>query len=159
MALNDDLYREVILDHSQNPRHAGELPGADVVQEGVNASCGDNLMLWLKTESGVVSGIGIEATGCSISQASASMLAEVVKGKPLAEVEEIIMRVKAMLKGENHDLIDEEEDLAALEGVRKYPVRVKCALLAWNTLQQAIAAASADKRREKTEGLNVELGR
>lgn len=142
MALSEDLYRDVILDHSQNPRHSGMLADADVVSEGNNPLCGDQLTLSLKDGAGRIAAIGIDAKGCSISQASASMLAEALEGKTVAEAHAIVHGVKAMLKGEIEPW-DEDDDISALAGVRKYPVRIKCALLAWTTLEQALASLEA----------------
>ena len=138
MSINDELYREVILDHAQSPRHRGLIANADLVVEGVNPLCGDELKLSIRREDGRLVEIGIQGGGCSISLASASMLAEAVEGKTVEEIDAIIERVKAMLTGKEHEPMDEDEDLAALEGIRKYPVRVKCAMLAWTTLQEAL---------------------
>lgn len=139
MRVEEDLYRDVILDHYRDPRYEAALENPDAKAEGVNRVCGDELLLTLRFENGIVTEVGAEGKGCSISMASASMLAEAITGKPLAEVQGIIDQVTAMLTDKPHDPMDEGEDLAALSGVKNYPVRIKCALLPWATLQQALS--------------------
>jgi nitrogen fixation NifU-like protein len=135
----DDMYRDVILDHYKAPRGAQPLPMADITSDGSNPSCGDELTLQVKMDNGVVKDIHIACRGCAISVASGSMLAEIVKGRPLAEVKVIAELVRKMLKGEGDVEIPEEfEDLDALQGVKKFPVRIKCALLAWVTFIEGI---------------------
>lgn len=139
----DDLYREVILDHYSHPRNRGTVEPADVVREGANPLCGDEIRLSLRLRGDVVEDIRFEGKGCSISQASASMMTELVKGATLAHVVRLIKAFKAMMHGEppQEDLLG---DLRALEGVRKFPVRVKCATLSWTTLEVALADARRD---------------
>ncbi len=132
----DDLYREVILDHYSHPRNKGTLTPADVVQEGANPLCGDEIRLSLIVRDGIVRDVKFEGKGCSISQASASMMTERIKGQPIAEAQRLIAAFKALMRGEAS--IDDLGDLEALQGVRKFPVRVKCATLGWVTLEQAI---------------------
>lgn len=135
----DDMYRDVILDHYKAPRGAQPLPMADFTSDGSNPSCGDELTLQVKVDDGIVKDIHIGCRGCAISVASGSMLAEIVKGRPLNEVKEIAELVRRMLKGEGDVKIPEEfEDLDALKGVKKFPVRIKCALLAWVTFIEGI---------------------
>ena len=134
----EDLYRDVIMDHFKRPRNQGELADADVVAEGANPLCGDELTLWLKVEGGVVIEARFEGHGCSISQASTSIMTEAVKGKPLDEIEQLIDRFRAMmLEGEEADA--SLGDGVALEGVKQFPVRIKCAVLSWNTLRLGLA--------------------
>ena len=141
----DDLYRELILDHYRRPRNHGEHPAAPVRVEGVNPVCGDEIHLDLDLEGGVVRNISFWGQGCSISQSSASMLTESVKGQPLDRVRDTTAKVRAMLVDGALPSAD-LGDLAALEGVSKLPVRVKCELLSWNVLElglkQATPAAS-----------------
>jgi nitrogen fixation protein NifU and related proteins len=132
----DDLYREVILDHYSHPRNKGTLTPADVVQEGANPLCGDEIRLSLIVRDGVVRDVRFDGKGCSISQASASMMTERIKGQPIAEAQRLIAAFKALMRGEAS--IDDLGDLEALQGVRKFPVRVKCATLGWVTLEQAL---------------------
>ena len=138
----DELYREVILDHFENPRNKGALDPHNMVEHGHNPLCGDKIDLYLNLdESGIVQGISFDGSGCSISQASVSMLTEIVEGKPVQEVEDLIAQFKGMmLEDEPNPFEDDEEleELGALEGVKNYPVRIKCALLGWNTLAEAL---------------------
>jgi len=133
MAL-DDLYREVIMDHYKRPRNHGTLDDADVVVEGANPLCGDEVTLWLEIEDGIVQKVRFAGHGCSISQASASIMTEAIEGRPIGEVDEIIQALRGMML----DGVEPNEDLLgdgiALEGVRQFPVRIKCAVLGWNTL-------------------------
>jgi len=145
MAL-EELYREVILDHYRNPRNRGHLDSHNASAQGVNPLCGDEINIELEVEDGVVSSVAIDGQGCSISQSSASMMTEAIKGKTLAEIDELAHRFRAMMSIED-DVdpgIDPERpgaalgDIEALQGVRQYPVRIKCASLAWNTLLEAL---------------------
>jgi nitrogen fixation NifU-like protein len=138
--MTDDLYREIVLDHYKTPRHHGKLSSADLVQPGANPLCGDDLELSMNVRDGKIQEICFDGHGCSISQASASMMTEAVAGKSLAEVEALIAEFKAMmLEGKNVESLPEPlEDAKALEGVKQYPARVKCAVLAWNTLLEAL---------------------
>ncbi|MBI4507417.1 MAG: SUF system NifU family Fe-S cluster assembly protein [Chloroflexi bacterium] len=134
----DDLYRELILDHYRRPRHRGRIEPYDAQAQGYNPLCGDDLTLWVRLEDGRVAAVGTESNGCSISQASASMMSERIVGMTLPEVEQLIGAFKGMmLQGAEPDP-DLVGDLEALQGVKRYPVRIKCALLAWNTLIEAI---------------------
>jgi nitrogen fixation NifU-like protein len=141
MAL-DELYREVILDHFERPRNKGKLDPHDVYEHGSNPLCGDKLDLYLNfDEQGKVKDVKFEGSGCSISQSSISMLTEAIHGKSYDEIKKIIADFKAMMLEDRPNPFtddDDLEDLAALEGVKKYPVRVKCALLGWNTLDEAL---------------------
>lgn len=134
----DDLYREVILDHFKNPRNHASLSHFDVEQEGYNPLCGDQIKLQLEFQNGRVSKVGFEGKGCSISQASASILTEEIQGKTISEIEKEIQFFKSMMQGEVNDEDQDIGDLEALSGVRKFPVRIKCALLGWTTLEEAL---------------------
>lgn len=141
----DDLYREVILDHYRNPRRRGTLEHPDAHAEGQNPLCGDEISLDLALDGDRVADVRIQGRGCSISQASASMMAEAIAGKTIAEVEALTHRFKAMMEIEAGDPgIDDSRpgaalgDLEALRGVRRFPVRIKCADLPWATLAQAL---------------------
>ena len=138
----DDLYQEIILDHYRSPRHKGALEHADLQAEGFNPFCGDQVILTLGLDDdGRIDDVGFEGQGCSISQASASMLTGHLTGKTLDELEGLVQTFKGVMAG--NELSDEQEeelgDLASLQGVRQFPVRIKCALLGWTTLQDAIA--------------------
>jgi nitrogen fixation NifU-like protein len=138
----DDLYREVILDHFSHPRNKGTLEPADVTREGANPLCGDEIRVSLRVRGGIVEDIRFEGRGCSISQASASMMTDRVKGRPVEEIERLIGEFKAMMHGAT-PAEDSLGDLEALQGVRKFPVRVKCATLSWVTLEMALKELSA----------------
>lgn len=136
MAL-DDLYREVILDHYSHPRNKGELPDPDIKVDGTNPLCGDELSIFVQLDGERVADVRFVGRGCSISQASASMMTEQIKGKTLDEARALAARFKGMMQGA---AVSEDElgELAALQGVRKFPVRVKCATLSWVALEQGV---------------------
>lgn len=134
----DDMYRDIILDHYRSPRGRKPLDNADISSDGVNPSCGDEIFLQVELDNGTVKDVHVDCHGCAISVASGSMLAEVVKGKSITEVKKIAQTVKRMLKGEQMDIPDDLGDLDALQGVRNFPVRIKCALLAWVTLMEGL---------------------
>jgi len=143
----EDLYREIILDHYRNPRNQGELetPPA-VMAEGFNPLCGDEVTVHIHVEDGVITDMKFGGHGCSISLASASMMTTVTTGKSLSEVRDIIYSFKQMMsihEGRLEEGSEENDspmtglgDLQALQGVVKFPVRIKCATLGWNTLEQ-----------------------
>lgn len=143
----EDLYREVILDHYRNPRNRSPLPHADARAEGVNPLCGDEVAVELAFDNGRVAHVSIRSQGCSISQSSASMMSEAIKGLDRLGIAELTRRFRGMLDLEASAGLDPERpgavlgDLEALQGVRKYPVRIKCASLPWNTLEEALASA------------------
>lgn len=143
MAL-EDLYREVILDHYRNPRNREPLARVDATADGVNPLCGDEVSISLAVEDGRVTGVAVAGHGCSISQSSASMMSEAIKGLTLDEVADVIARFKGLMSIEGAIETDPERpgavlgDLEALQGVRQYPVRIKCANLAWTTLEDAL---------------------
>ena len=134
----DDLYREVILDHYRNPRNKRPLEGADIDLLHNNPLCGDEISVRVKLVDGAVADAAFEGQGCSISQASASMLTDKIKGMKLGDVEDLVLEFRGMMQGK--EASDEESlgDLVALKGVVKYPVRIKCAVLAWDTLQEGV---------------------
>ncbi len=143
MALTE-LYREVILDHYRNPRRRGSLSGG-VHAEGKNPSCGDEFSIDIVVQDGTVVDAATQGVGCSISQASGSMMAEAVVGMTLDEVDELSHRFKQMMTiEEGGNPVDPDRpgavlgDLEALQGVRKFPVRIKCADLPWTTLADAL---------------------
>lgn len=137
------LYEEVILDHNRNPRNFGTKPaGCNCTAHGYNPLCGDEVQVHLKIEDGVISDIAFEGQGCAISTASASLMTEALKGKREEEAAALFEAVHEMLTEQNADESDETVDrlgkLAVLGGVKDYPMRVKCATLAWHTLQAAL---------------------
>ncbi|GIV08904.1 MAG: iron-sulfur cluster assembly scaffold protein [Fimbriimonadales bacterium] len=134
----DELYQEIILDHYRQPRGRGKLEPPKITQEGFNPSCGDEVIIDLRMEDGRIADVRFHGQGCSISQASASMMTEAVKGKTLEEAYALIRQATALVKGELDGDIDTLGDIVALAGVRNFPVRVKCATLAWHTLEEAL---------------------
>ena len=150
----EDLYREIILDHYRAPRNRGELPVPPAHKvEGFNPLCGDEVVLYLDVDDGVVRDVRTNGQGCSISQASTSMMSAAVKGQPVDDARQLIRAFKALMsihesKLEGDGEADEHAldgvrlgDLEALQGVVKFPVRIKCATLAWNTLEQGLDEA------------------
>jgi nitrogen fixation NifU-like protein len=139
----EDLYREIILDHYRSPRNRGELPPPANKAEGHNPLCGDEITVFVQVDGDVVSDVKVSGQGCSISQSSASMMSQAIKGKSLDEVRALVHRFKVMMSIEE-DADDAAApvvklgDLEALQGVVKFPVRIKCATLAWNTLVEAL---------------------
>jgi nitrogen fixation NifU-like protein len=173
MAGLEDLYREIILDHYRSPRNRGELPVPPAHRvEGFNPLCGDEVVVYLEVSDGTLTDLRIAGQGCSISQSSASMMSATVKGRPVEEARKLIRSFKAMMSIREHSLGGEDggedgedaedgaedaeaqseaetirpEDLgelAALQGVVKFPVRIKCATLSWNALAQGLDEIAA----------------
>ena len=147
----EDLYREIILDHYRTPRNRGELPPPAAHAVGHNPLCGDEIDVYLQVEGDTVTDVKVAGQGCSISQSSASMMSQAVKGRSVAEVRALVRRFKGMMSIEEQapdgDGMAEADiklgDLEALQGVVKFPVRIKCATLAWNTLIEALAEATS----------------
>ncbi len=135
-----DLYQQVILDHNKQPCNFHQVEGSNRKAEGYNPLCGDRLTLYAKIEDGVVRDVGFVGSGCAISKASASMMTEAIKGKPLAEVEKIFKAFHGLVTEEDREGRDEAGlgKLVVFSGVREFPVRVKCATLAWHTLRAAL---------------------
>jgi nitrogen fixation NifU-like protein len=141
----EDLYREIILDHYKSPRNRGTLEPPAIRTEGHNPLCGDEIEVYIAVDGDIVSDIKISGQGCSISQSSASMMSAAIKGKPVAEVRALIHRFKHMMSIEDVEEPDTSAplgDLEALQGVVKFPVRIKCAVLAWNTLAEGLDVAT-----------------
>jgi nitrogen fixation NifU-like protein len=138
----EELYKEVILEHYKNPRNKRALPGADVSLSRNNPLCGDEITIHAKMGEGRVAEVTFEGRGCSISQSSASMLTESVGGKPIGEAGALATDFRSMMEGRHEPDEGRFGDLVALKGVVKYPVRIKCAVLAWDVLQEALSGAS-----------------
>jgi nitrogen fixation protein NifU and related proteins len=139
-----DLYQEVILDHNRRPRNFRVLEGATHQAEGYNPLCGDRLKLYLQLDGDVIRDVGFEGSGCAISKASASLMTDTVKGRPVAEVRALFDRFHRMVTTPPEAEVEDLGKLSALAGVREFPVRIKCASLAWHTLKAAL------ERAEKT---------
>ena len=138
MAL-DEIYKEVILDHYKNPRNKREVPGAELTCSKNNPLCGDEITVFVHEEDGKLLEVGFLGQGCSISQSSASMMTEAVTGATREQAEELIGQVRGMMAGEIEPDEDAFGELVALKGVVRYPVRIKCAVLPWDVLQEALA--------------------
>jgi nitrogen fixation protein NifU and related proteins len=148
-----DLYQEVILDHGRRPRNRRQLEGANHFARGENPLCGDKLMVFLKVNpQGIIEDVSFEGQGCAISTASASLMTEVVRGKTEEQARQLFEHFHALATGDHPPTCDDEmeddiERLHVLAGVREYPVRVKCATLAWHTM----TAALEDEQKVTTE--------
>lgn len=139
-----ELYREVILDHNRHPRNFGRLDPADAHADGHNPLCGDRLTVTLRRDGDRVSDLKFEGNGCAISMASASLMTEAVKGHTRAEIDALFRHMHAVLTGApTPTAAPDLGKLAALSGVREFPVRVKCASLCWHTLNAALAESDA----------------
>ena len=142
----DDLYRDVILDHYRSPRNRGSMTDPDAHAGGTNPLCGDEISIDLRFADDVVAEVAVQGQGCSISQSSASMMTEAIKGKTRDEIAQLVGRFKGMMSidGGTEPGLDADRpgavlgDLEALQGVKKFPVRIKCANLAWTTLEEAL---------------------
>jgi nitrogen fixation protein NifU and related proteins len=142
-----DLYQEVILDHNRRPRNFHALAGASHLAEGYNPLCGDRLTLYLKVEGDTIADVSFEGAGCAISKASASMMTDALKGRTIAEANALFERFHRMVTTPPDQAVEDMGKLSSLAGVREFPVRVKCASLAWHTLK----AAMANRQKASTE--------
>ena len=143
-----ELYQEIILDHSRHPRHFGPLADANHVAEGHNPLCGDRVKLYLKVDAGDrISGVGFEGRGCAISVASASLMSEMLKGRTTEEAERLMGGFLQMVKGDAAQALqgEEREHLEVMAGVSAFPMRVKCATLAWHTMKAALEGGGTAK--------------
>lgn len=147
----EELFREVILDHYKRPRNFRAIADASHCADGNNRLCGDKLKLFVKVQDGVIQDLAFQGDGCAISKASASMMTEALKGKRLDEAQHLFEEFHKVVTGPPDETPDVPEDLgklAAFAGVRKFPIRVKCATLSWHTLQ---AALKDEKKPVSTE--------
>ncbi len=143
-----ELYQEVILDHSRHPRHFGPLDGATHVGEGYNPLCGDRVKVYLDVDgAGRIENIKFEGRGCAISQASASLMTETLSGRTLAEANELMGGFLDLVKGDDAQRLagDDRERLEVMAGVSAFPMRVKCATLAWHTMKSALEGGGTAK--------------
>lgn len=142
MDIGDDLYKEIILDNYKSKKNRKRLEDATHSREGFNPSCGDDIELFLKIDGDTVTEVSYDGVGCSICVASANMLCNAIKGQSVAQAADVLGRMRGMLvDGSEPDFPDEAADLEALQGVKQFPVRIKCAMLAWNTLEQMLQDA------------------
>jgi nitrogen fixation protein NifU and related proteins len=142
----DSMYQQIILDHYKNPHHRGLVDDFDAEVHHVNPTCGDEVTLRLAIKDGAVAGLGWEGEGCSISQASTSVMSDLVVGRPVDEAIALQQKFLGLMQSRGHAELNEEdeevlEDAVAFEGVSKYPARVKCALLGWMAMKSAVAEA------------------
>jgi nitrogen fixation NifU-like protein len=135
-----DLYQEVVFDHNRNPRNFRVMEDANRRIEGFNPLCGDRITLYVKVNGGVIEDVSFQGSGCAISTASASLMTEIVRGQTEQEAEHLFELFHRITTGKDGDAVNLEEigKLAVLAGVRAYPARVKCATLAWHSLQAAL---------------------
>ena len=139
MNLGEDLYREIILDHYRSKTNKKRMESAQYSEQGVNPSCGDDIELFINTEDGRITSVTYDGIGCSICLASADMLCESLQGMSIEEATALLGAFRAMLtQGADAQFPDQAADLEAMQGVSNYPVRIKCALLSWNTLEQIL---------------------
>jgi nitrogen fixation NifU-like protein len=144
-AVDDELYREILLDHYRHPRHRGEVEAPTATAHGHNPLCGDEVDVSLRLRDGELQQVAFQGQGCSISMASASMMAEEVEGRPLTEVHDLISRFRGLLvEGKDPAELGDLGDLEALSGVRKYLARVKCAMLPWVALEEGLSRAEGE---------------
>ncbi len=135
-----ELYQQVILDHNKSPRNFRKIDDANKAAEGYNPLCGDRINIYLNVENEIVKDISFQGSGCAISKASASLMSSIVKGKSIKEAEELFNKFHNLITGKLDDNFDLDElgKLAVFAGVREFPVRVKCASLAWHTMMSAV---------------------
>ena len=143
MAL-DDIYKEVILDHYKNPRNKRELVDAERSNHQNNPLCGDEITVYVNTSADGIADVAFQGAGCSISQSSASMMTEAVQGAPVDKALMLASDFRQMMAGDLDPDEDEFGDLIALKGVVKYPIRIKCAVLAWDVLQEALVGSDGE---------------
>lgn len=137
----DDLYQDVILDHFKHPRNKRELADSEVLVDEENPTCGDHIRLTARVEGGKIADVKYDGKGCAISMASASMMSERLIGMPVGEARKLIADFVAVIRGEKEMSEDELGELAALEGVKEFPLRVKCATMAWHAADVALNKA------------------
>ena len=142
-----ELYRDIILDYYRSPRNKGRLSSPSVSREGYNPLCGDEVQIDLTILDGVIEDVNFDGRGCSISQSSASMMTDAIKGMTLDETDTMFHRFQDMMLGSGEVNSEDLGDLEALIGVRKFPVRIKCATLAWHALDEAVKAFLTDEGR------------
>ena len=144
-----NIYRDTVLTHSREPHNRGTLPDADRETLGFNPLCGDKLHVYIKLDEDRIEDIRFEGTGCAISIASASMMTDDLKGKNLPQADSFIEQVQSLLQDGDTELAPELEELHALEGVRNYPSRIKCATLSWTAAAAALQGEDAEVSTEK----------
>jgi len=143
MAGLSDLYQEILLEHNSKPRNFNKVDGANQTADGYNPLCGDQITLYLKVVDGVIDDVGFQGSGCAISRASASMMTQSIKGQSLEKVEEIFEAFHYMITEPGGEIdLDTLGDLETLSGINEFPTRIKCAVLAWHTMNAALSGES-----------------
>ena len=145
----DELYHRILLDHSRTPRNTEKLDNADISGRAVNPFCGDEIHLQIRLDGcGRIELTGLQGAGCSVNRATGSMLTEAISGKNLEELEEVAALFSRMMRGQlpGEEAIDELGDLRALSGVRQFPIRIKCALLAWSAVEEGLEAYRREQK-------------
>jgi nitrogen fixation NifU-like protein len=149
LAALDELYHKILLDHSRNPRNIEKLDKADISGRAVNPFCGDEIDLQIRLDDcGRIDLARLQGAGCSVNRATGSMLTEAISGKTLEELEEVAALFSRMMRGQlpGEEAIDELGDLRALSGVRQFPIRIKCALLAWSAVEEGLEAYRREQK-------------
>jgi len=146
MSLND-LFTEIILDHYQHPHNHGLIPNATLSSRGFNESCGDDIQVSVLVKDGIIADAKFSGAGCSISQASASIMTDLIKGRTVEDAKQLAARFYEMVKGTEGDYGEEMGDAISLQGVSRFPVRVKCATLAWHTLEESLSKGSDGEKK------------
>lgn len=146
----ESLYQQIILDHYKHPRNFGETLACSASVEQENPLCGDQIRVAVSVEDGRIEAVEFSGRGCAISQASASMMTETVKGRPVEEAARMVDDFRRMMRGEKEFVaLDEAGELEALKGVMQFPVRIKCAVLAWNALESCVHSLQGEAPVEK----------
>jgi len=143
-----ELYQEIIIDHNRNPRNHHAMDDANAYANGFNPLCGDKLTVYAKLEEGLISDLSFVGCGCAISQASASLMTDAIKGKTIEEAHELFHRVHQMLTQDDEAELPSVDKLMVLAGVKAFPARVKCATLAWHTLEAALNRKASTVKTE-----------
>jgi len=138
----DELYQEIILDHFKHPRNAVKLSDEEALVDEENPTCGDRIKLTAAVKDGEVTSVKYEAHGCAISTASASMMSEAATGRSISDVRAMVEEFTAMMRGEKEFSASDSDDIVALEGVRRYPLRIKCATMPWHAISKALDVLS-----------------
>ncbi len=146
MSLND-LFTEIILDHYQHPHNHGLIPNATLSSRGFNESCGDDIQVSVLIKDGIIADAKFSGAGCSISQASASIMTDLVRGKTVEDAKQLASKFYEMVKGTEGDYGEEMGDAISLQGVSRFPVRVKCATLAWHTLEESLSKRNDGEKK------------
>ena len=145
----DDIYQEIVLEHSRKPRNFRKLEEADRIQEGYNPLCGDQYTIYISIDGDTISDISFQGAGCAISKASASMMTEELIGKTKNQASRIFEAFRSMITKDNENITEELGDIEVLQGVSQYPTRIKCATLSWHAMHAALDEQDGDISTEQ----------